>query len=54
MAIYMLCRSYVIFLDDMGLQTGYSYKKIILFEERYHIYSWYFIFLSSDFHIYNV
>ena len=39
MAIYMLCRSYVIFLDDMGLQTGFFRKKIIRIEERYHIYS---------------
>ena len=54
MAIYMLCRSYVVFFDDMGLQAGFFRKKIIRIEERYHIYSWYFIFLSSDFHIYNV
>ncbi len=51
--IYMLRHSNLVFYDDVGLQTIFSHKNIH-FEERYDIYFLYFIFISTDFAIYNV
>jgi len=50
----MLRCSYFVFFDDMGIQAVFTHKKDISFKERYHIYSLYFIFISSAFDIYNV
>lgn len=52
--IYLLCRSFFVFFDDIGLQAIFSHKKNILLEKRYHIYSLYLISVSSYFDIYNV
>ena len=53
-SIDVLRRSYFVFFDDIGLQAIFPHKKHIPSEERYHIYSLYFIFISSAFDIYDV
>ena len=48
MAIDMLRRSCFLWFDDFDLQAVFSHKKIIPSEERHHICSDHFIFISSD------
>jgi len=50
----MLRHSHFVLFDDIGLQTVFSHKKDISFEERYHIHSLHIVLISADFDIYNV
>jgi hypothetical protein len=54
MGLDMLRRSYSVFSDGMGAQAVFLQKKHIGAESGYNICSWHFLFLPSDFDIFNV